>query len=1115
MKMLRGLTILLLILLAASAQAANRYWIGAGGTNNNWNSTTYWSTTSGGAGGASVPGNNDLAIFDGNGTGSCTINAAVNVAGITVQAGYTGTISQGANTITIGTSGALFSGGTFTGGSSDITSSGAITISGTAFTSTSGILSIAGNYTLSSGSFAHNSGTVKLTATGTITGSTTLDNLEFNSPAAATFTINSGTTLTVNNTLAYAGSSNMTVNTGTIDVKGNISLNNTGTGGSGTAWVKINGTGSQTITGNSTSNTSRLGNVEINKSSGTLTLLNTISVVGAWTYTAGTISPGTSTVAFCNVSTITGSHTLANVLFYTPSASQTFTIASGTTLTVTGTLKLDGGYDLFLNTGTINAQGNIEITNQAFNGGGTATININGTGSQTMTGTTTNARGALCKVIINKASGTLTLANFITVNNNWTYTAGTIDATTNNSTVTFKNTLTIAGSHSLNHVYLYSNLNYTMTIASGTELTVLGTLYTVGGNALTLNTGIVNAKSDINLQCTANGGGGTATLKINGTGSQTVYGYSGSSQALSRFPNVEINKSSGTLTLQNYMAVAGNWTYTAGTISYGTSTVIFINSKTITGTHALYNVAFAGATPTFTIASGTTVTVNGILQTSGTTALNINTGAIYAKGDINLTNTATTGGGSATITINGDGSQVFTGSGVANTGRICHININKASGALTLSSVISCAGSWTYTGGSVDATTNASTVAMCATASLDAQGTSGSMAFHHLTIHAGTTTIAGELNAAGNITINSGTTLANSAYAFNVGGNWTNSGTYTPGTAAVKFNGDGTTQTIQKQGAAESFYAVEVYKPSGGITLNGPVNIASSLTLSKGVVTTTSANILSLSDNATTAGASDQSYIAGPIKKTGNDAFTFPLGGASGGSGYYHPLGISAPSSVTDAFTAEYFPAVQTYGSAKADVIESISTTEYWTLQQDVGSSSVTVTLGWNANSTDINNIGYLTVAYWDGAQWSDLGDATITVAWPQGTVAAPTAIGVSTSPKPFVIAQYKNTQPYVVLKRKLDGGFYTTTKSTIRYKFDDEYNNSGNAVLTYKVYDATNSNIQPTLVTTPNNNPVPVYGDNRFTLDLFSQSTTLASGYYILEVTNDKAEKWYLRIKK
>src|SRR6185369_8956212 len=65
----------------------------------------------------------------------------------------------------------------------------------------------------------------------------------------------------------------------------------------------------------------------------------------------------------------------------------------------------------------------------------------------------------------------------------------------------------------------------------------------------------------------------------------------------------------------------------------------------------------------------------------------------------------------------------------------------------------------------------------------------------------------------------------------------------------------------------------------------------------------TSSNLLTLNAGSSVSGASDLSFATGPVKKIGNTAFTFPIG--KSGSGY-HAIGISAPGSATDAFTAEY-----------------------------------------------------------------------------------------------------------------------------------------------------------------------------------------------------------------
>jgi hypothetical protein len=73
---------------------AARYWVNGG--NGLWNSTTNWSTTSGGASGASVPTSSDDVFFDANGNSNSTISANITVLSLTIDAGYTATITHNA-----------------------------------------------------------------------------------------------------------------------------------------------------------------------------------------------------------------------------------------------------------------------------------------------------------------------------------------------------------------------------------------------------------------------------------------------------------------------------------------------------------------------------------------------------------------------------------------------------------------------------------------------------------------------------------------------------------------------------------------------------------------------------------------------------------------------------------------------------------------------------------------------------------------------------------------------------------------------------------------------------------------------------------------------------------
>ena len=66
---------------------------GAGVVWTNGSGDGLWSTAGNWQGGV-VPGANDVATFDGSAVGNCTIDTTVNVAGIDITSGYTGTVSM-------------------------------------------------------------------------------------------------------------------------------------------------------------------------------------------------------------------------------------------------------------------------------------------------------------------------------------------------------------------------------------------------------------------------------------------------------------------------------------------------------------------------------------------------------------------------------------------------------------------------------------------------------------------------------------------------------------------------------------------------------------------------------------------------------------------------------------------------------------------------------------------------------------------------------------------------------------------------------------------------------------------------------------------------------------
>lgn len=89
----------------------------------------------------------------------------------------------------------------------------------------------------------------------------------------------------------------------------------------------------------------------------------------------------------------------------------------------------------------------------------------------------------------------------------------------------------------------------------------------------------------------------------------------------------------------------------------------------------------------------------------------------------------------------------------------------------------------------------------------------------------------------------------------------------------------------------------------------------------------------------------------------------------------------------------------------------------------------------------------------------------------------------------------------YGVLKKQLDGGYVQAVGNNLYFQYNEEYGTTG--TVSYKIYDQSNT------VVLSNNNVTKQYGDNRYPVNVSG-----LTGFYVLEVTNVKNEKWYLRFK-
>ncbi len=135
-----------------------------------------------------------------------------------------------------------------------------------------------------------------------------------------------------------------------------------------------------------------------------------------------------------------------------------------------------------------------------------------------------------------------------------------------------------------------------------------------------------------------------------------------------------------------------------------------------------------------------------------------------------------------------------------------NIDINGTMSVSTGS--VSLSGSWNNAGILTAGTgSTVSFTASSGTQTINSGGTTGNQDFYNLThASAGTLNVASNpIDINGSFTNSAGTVLAN-GFSMNVGGNWTNAGTFTPGTNTVTF--DGTGQTITGDTTFYNFYKV-------------------------------------------------------------------------------------------------------------------------------------------------------------------------------------------------------------------------------------------------------------------------------------------------------------------
>lgn len=142
----------------------------------------------------------------------------------------------------------------------------------------------------------------------------------------------------------------------------------------------------------------------------------------------------------------------------------------------------------------------------------------------------------------------------------------------------------------------------------------------------------------------------------------------------------------------------------------------------------------------------------------------------------------------------------------------------------------------------------------------------------------------------GNVIVRAGSAIRNYGTGIEVRGNLTVNGSiaYDANDARRIVFGGATNQTVSGTGAL-NVWDMTFAKSAGAVTLNRAVTVNNLATFTWGVVNTTSTNLLIIGAAGTVGGANPNSFVDGPVRYLGSNAFTFPTGDAVD----YQAIGIS------------------------------------------------------------------------------------------------------------------------------------------------------------------------------------------------------------------------------
>lgn len=894
-----------------------------------------------------------------------------------------------------------------------------------------------------------------------ITTNQTINVLRYGSVQASTLTIGSNS-LTIVGSARGNWTSNsahiLDVGTGSLTVGTDFSLSD---GVSGhTIELRI-GSGSATISNDLT----QTANSSVN-----FTGNGTLTVAGHFNYTSGSFTSGSGTVVYTGTRSQFVAPVTYNNLSFTKSTERavirTPTVVNGNlttstggeleiadTLTVRGNLTIGAGNNLIETGSRINIGGNW-TTNGLFTVGN-GSVNFNGTTDQSLNANIFNT------ILINKTSGILSLTGNITLNNDLTLNAGTLNLSTYTAdrsnpggilTLGSATALKVGGSSNFPNNFLTNTLSststveYNGTVAQSVRDIDYGNLTFTNGSALVktlLGNITVNGDLLINSGATVEPDVYNVTLNGNMVHNGT---FNPSSSTLTLTGNSKTISGSSALTLNNFTSAGGSYTISNSIISFAGNVFIDVAPSAV-------NCGNATITMDGDFINKGSVTSSGILNFSGTRLQTISligalvsssTGVVNFNGNVIPVMNSTSSPSFYTLNVNNTGGAItpsqpwtvvvacnvaagasmdfgslthtflgnFTNNGtVTSDGKLKFGPIGSpfpASGTITLQAS---GASFTSTGevefGGTGSLTLAGTAPVLANVSITNTNVAGitpptdwtigqdlyigpgsefkcgaslthtitESIINNGTLSGGTSTIifdgaSSSVEGVGTTNFNNLTIATGGDLTLNqsigINRHLVNNGSFTATGRSVEFFGSATS-VISGTTAPIVFDDFIQNKSSATTNLSVPVSIIGDMTLTSGIINTSSTNVLTIEDDATASPGTANSYVDGPIKKAGDDAFVFPVGDGT----IRARIGISAPSSVSAVFQAQYLTGAYSNTSNVTAPLHHVSKLEYWVLNRTSGTDNVRVTLFWeDGNVSKINDLNNLVVARFNGTSW-------------------------------------------------------------------------------------------------------------------------------------------------